>query len=373
MKIVLAPDKFKGSLSSFEVCRAMMQGIGQVSEKIKVVLFPMADGGDGFAPVLHYYLKTKEIVCQTVDPLFRPMEAKYQWNADTKSAIIETASASGLVLLSDEEKNPSISSTMGTGMMIRHAIDLGAKEIILGLGGTATNDAGIGILSALGFQFLDENDQLLPPIGNSLVSIRKIEAPAHLPEIKFRLACDVTNPLFGPQGAAFIYSPQKGADKNMVQQLDKGLENFAAVVAQQTHKDVSSLPGTGAAGGIAAGLMGFFPVQLEKGIDMLIEVSQIEKELTGTDLIFTGEGKIDMQTKEGKVAGSIGLLAKKNKIPCIALCGILDIDEKAVTDLGLTGAYAIGDKSMSMAESISNAAMLVAEKTKQLVSAVYSD
>ena len=209
MKIVIAPDKFKGSLTSFQVCDAIASGIKQASKSAETFHFPMADGGDGFAEVMKYYLKTETVACQTVDPLGRDIKASYQWNAKSRTAIIEMAVASGLALLSEAEKSPLKTSTLGTGLLIKHAIGKGAKTIILGLGGSATNDAGIGILSALGFQFRNRRDNVLYPSGGNLSAIQKVSLPTLIAHVRFIIACDVQNVLHGPRGAAFVYAPQK--------------------------------------------------------------------------------------------------------------------------------------------------------------------
>src|SRR5687768_13126018 len=243
MKIIIAPDKFKGSLTSFEVCKAISKGIKRADKSVKLFEFPMADGGDGFGAVMKHYLKTDTVYCDTIDPLGRNLAVFYEWNENEKTAIIEIAVASGLVLLKQEELNPMRTSTLGTGLIIKDAIAKGARKIILGLGGSATNDAGTGILSALGFQFADENDQLLQACGGNLVNMKKIIKPSFIPTIKFEIASDVQNILYGPQGAAYVYAAQKGADEEQVKTLDKGLQNLAAIIKKETGKDISSIPG----------------------------------------------------------------------------------------------------------------------------------
>ncbi len=368
MKIIVAPDKFKGSLTSFEVCKAISSGIKKANDKVDVLTFPMADGGDGFAAVMKYYLQTETIYCDTVDPLGRKISASYEWNAESKTAIIEMALASGLVLLNEEERNPLLTSAFGTGLLIKHAIDKGAVKIILGLGGSATNDAGTGILSALGFLFLDKDGLALNANGADLILIKKIIAPSSINDIKFQIASDVQNLLYGPKGAAYIYAPQKGADKEQVKLLDEGLKNFAAVIKDQRGKDVAIIPGSGAAGGIAAGLMVFYDTEIKKGIDMVIEAAKIDNELTGADLIITGEGKIDEQSNLGKVTGSISALAKKYSIPCIAVCGITDLDEKETTAMGFKKVIALKDQSISKEEAMKNAFYLLEEKATGILS-----
>jgi glycerate 2-kinase len=364
MKIIVAPDKFKGSLTSFEACKAISDGIKTANKKAEVIELPMADGGDGFASVLEYYLKTETVYCETVDPLGLPVRAGYQWDAKTKTAIIEMAVASGLVLLKEEERNPLLTSTFGTGLLIKHAVEKGAKKIILGLGGSATNDGGTGVLSALGFQLIDGSGTYINASGENLLAIRKINRPSSFPPIEFEIACDVQNVLYGRQGAAYIYAPQKGANIRQVELLDKGLKNLADIIKEQTGRDISAIPGTGAAGGIAAGLLAFFDVGMKKGTEMIIEAGQIEKRIPGADLVITGEGKIDDQSGEGKVVGRIAALAKKYGVPCIGFCGITDLDEQAIGKLGLKKIIALQDGTVSNKEAMNNAGGLLKEKAK---------
>ena len=355
MTVLIAPDKFKGSLNSFEVCEAIANGIRDYSKDIETILFPMADGGDGFADVLRHYLKTSTIECATVDPLLRPINANYLLDIARSVAIIETASASGLTLLKDAERNPLQTSTFGTGLMIQHAMQSGAKEIILGLGGTATNEAGTGILSALGFRFFDKDQHELKSNGQSLSLISSIELPASIPEIKFRLACDVTNPLYGKNGAAYTYAPQKGASPEDVEELDKGLAHFSELLSGITGKRIHEIPGTGAAGGIAAGLMSFFQVEILKGIELVIDASKLYNAIGHAGLVITGEGKMDDQTKAGKVAGTIAKMAAAYGVPCIAICGINELDQASANQLGLDAVYAISELAESPESSISRA------------------
>jgi glycerate 2-kinase len=362
MKIIIAPDKFKGSLTAFEVCRSVEAGIKSIDSSIEIISFPMADGGDGFASILQAYLHTETIFCKTVDPLYRPIDGTYQWNEKTKTAIIEMAVASGLVLLKDNERNPFLTSTYGTGLLIKDAINNGADKIILGIGGSATNDGGIGILEALGFKIMDGNDQPLKGMGESLNKITAIVPPI-LKDVRFEIACDVQNILYGLNGASFVYSPQKGADKEQVKILDDGLKNLAKVLLKETGKDIANIAGTGAAGGIAASLLCYFNTELKQGVDMVIEASGTHRLLDNVNLVITGEGKIDHQSLDGKVIGKIATLANEKNIPVIAFCGRLDLTENEIIGTGLEEAYVIGE-SLSVEESMKQAAKLLTEKTK---------
>lgn len=367
MKIIIAPDKFKGSLSTFEVCDAIKEGISRINSEIEAVSYPMADGGDGFAVVMKHYLGTTTVACETVDPLGRPITANYEWDEQNKTAIIEMALASGLVLLRKEERNPMATSTFGTGLMIAAAIKKGAARIILGLGGSATNDAGTGILSALGFRFLNERNEPVQASGKGLAEIRKIENPVRVPLVKFDIACDVQNTMYGKQGAAYIYAPQKGADPGQVIMLDNGLRNFAQVLTQQTGRDISGTPGTGAAGGIAAGLLSFFEVEMKKGIEMIVDASHIKNELDHAQLLITGEGRIDAQSRTGKVVGYLSSLAHSFDIPCSAICGEAALNEPDQESLGLRKIVSLADDTTSKEETMKKTKEFIVKKAGYLL------
>lgn len=367
MKIIIAPDKFKGSLTSFEVAKAVADGLRAVNGYLDIHSFPMADGGDGFAAVMSYYTGAQLRHSNAVDALGKPIEASWQWQPDTATAIIEVAAASGLVLLPETLRNPLHTSTYGTGMQAKAALEAGARNIILGLGGSATNDGGAGILSALGFQLLDAAGQLLPPTGQSLLSVRKIVPPENLPAASWILACDVDNPLTGPDGAAVIYAPQKGATTEQVMQLDAGLKNWAAVLKQQTGIDLEDQASLGAAGGIAAGLKAFFPVTILPGIEMVIKASGLQKVITGTDLLITGEGKLDNQTASGKVVGYIARLAKDRGIACHALCGQTELDEAGLAAMGIQKVVSLVGGDINATQAVEQAAALIKEKAGQLL------
>ncbi len=367
MKIIIAPDKFKGSLTSIEVCDAIKKGIFEADNSIESLSFPMADGGDGFAEVMKYYLHTETQFVRTVDPLGRNISASYEWNKKDFFAIIELASSSGLVILKKEERNPLVTSTVGTGLLIMHAINNGANKIILGIGGSATNDAGTGILSAMGFTILDEGNNILKPSGENLLLIKKIVPPDFLPPVKIEIACDVINPLYGPEGAAYIFSPQKGATPEQVKKLDNGLKRFSTIIEQQTGKNLSTIPGAGAAGGIAAGLMAYLNVTLTQGTELIINASSIKNFIDDVDFIITGEGKLDKQSFGGKTISAITSMAKEKNIPVAALCGKLELSEAEWRQLGLSFAVEINDASMNEEKSMRMASALVRDKAKSIV------
>ena len=369
MKILIAADKFKGSLSSEAACNCIAAGIRQVDASADVMEFPMADGGDGFATVLQYYLDTQTVTCQTFDPLMRPMDASYQWDTHSKTAIIELAASSGLLLLSKQERNPLLTSTFGTGLLIKHAIAKGAEKIVLGLGGSATNDAGIGILAALGFKLFDKAANVLTPNGESLQYIYSVISPAIMPDINFEITVDVQNVLSSKNGAAFVYAAQKGATVKDIFVLDKGLQNFARIVQSQTRKDIDGFSGAGAAGGVAAGLMAYFDVRVSSGAQLLIERSSIKAQLKDCDLIITGEGKLDAQSLCGKVVAHIAKLANQYHIPVIALCGSVDINQQQINELGLLSAVGLADDSISEETATNNAASLLKDLAAKVFSA----
>ena len=365
MNILIAPDKFKGSLTSFEVCKAIAEGIKAADKDIIVYHFPMADGGDGFGTVMQYYLHTTSINSISVNPLDKKIEVSFQWDDKTETAIIELASASGLVLLQNKERNPLKTSTYGTGLVIKEAVSMGAKKIILGLGGSATNDAGTGILEALGFCFEDSKGNRLKACGENLLLIEKIIPPPLIPDLKFEIACDVQNILYGPNGAAYVYAPQKGAEEAEVKLLDAGLKNISQVLTRITGKNIADIPGTGAAGGIAAGLMSFFDAKIKKGIDIVLEASNIKNKLAEADLIITGEGKIDAQSIQGKVVGEIALLAKNANIPVIAFCGLLETTPAELKELNFAFVESIVNEQIGLEEAMANGSWLLTENVRK--------
>lgn len=325
MNVLIAVDKFKGSLTTFEASSIIKSAILKVKPNYNVIAFPMADGGDGFSKVLKYYLKTKTVTLNTVDPLHRKIKGHYEWDGERKTAIIELAVASGIVLLKKHELDPLKTSTFGTGLLIKHAIKKGAKNIILGLGGSATNDGGMGIACALGYLFKDASGNELKPCGASLSLIKTIQAPSNPIKVAFTIACDVINPLYGKNGAAYVYAPQKGANAHQVKMLDDGLRNLAKVILKETGVKVATMPGVGAAGGVSAFLIAYQKVEMMNGIDLILKYSKINKSLKKSNLIITGEGKIDNQSLCGKVVGSIVKLAKAHKSKVLLVAGMSEL------------------------------------------------
>ena len=362
MYIVIAPDKFKGSLSSFDVCDAIESGVKIALPNARIEKFPMADGGDGFASVIKYYTNSSTIHCATQNAIGRAINANYEWDEVNCTAIIELASASGLAQLFPQELDALNASTYGSGIMINDAIRRGAKKIILGLGGSATTDAGTGILSALGFIFLDADDNAIKPCGGNLHNIAEIIPPNHLAAVKFSVACDVDNPLFGAEGAAYTYAAQKGASIPEVEWLDEGLRHIASVFRKYKHADIAHVAGSGAAGGVAAGLMAFFPVKIMSGIQMVAEASGIKQALPTADVLITGEGKMDRQTLQGKVVQHLAALAHQHQVSTIAVCGVADDKELMQHALNLKAIVTLVSADVSKEEAMENGYALLKEK-----------
>lgn len=361
MKILLAPDKFKGSLSADEVCSAISNGLNNPEYAFEIIRHPMADGGDGSLAILNNYLDLKKQHVQTTDPLGRKISTQYF--TSPSAAFIEVASASGLVLLKEEERNPLKTSTLGTGTIIVDAISKGYREIYLFLGGSATNDAGIGIASALGCQFLDEQEKVLAPIGKNLSLIKYIKSTHSFDfeKIKMTLLCDVNNPLFGLSGAAHVYAPQKGATKEQVAYLDNGLKNFSNILQQQTGIEVSHIPGSGAAGGIGASLIALFGAQLEKGFEALSRLTGLEKQIQLVDWVVSGEGKLDKQSLQGKVISGIAGLCEKYDKPLVLFVGKNDLSTKDIKHLNAKHIFSISEKAKGIEDAMLNAATYLEE------------
>lgn len=342
MHILIAPDKFKGTLTAMDVCKAIENGILEANPSATCVLHPLADGGDGSIDILKSCLDIKEIKVNTFDPLGKGIQASYFVSKDT--AFIELASASGYALLSPEERNPLYTSTFGTGILFRDALQKGYKKIYVFLGGSATNDAAIGIAAACGYRFLDKIGQELKPIGENLIKIISIDNSKLIPQlenVEIDVLCDVSNPLYGLNGAAYVYGPQKGATPAMVVALDNGLKNFAKVVNSNFNIDLQTIIGGGAAGGCAAGMVGLFNARLQKGTDTIFALTDFENEVKSADVIITGEGRLDQQTLQGKVIHGVSLLAKKHKKPLFVIVGQNTLTKQESTSLHANGIYSI--------------------------------
>jgi glycerate kinase len=327
VKVLVCPDKFKGSLTAREVCLAVERGIKKTCDECSIEKVPLADGGEGTFDFLVNHFNAKIIHTEVNDPLFRKIVSAYGISDDGYTAFIEMAKASGLQLVENARQNPLHTTSIGTGELILDAINNGVKKIILGIGGSATNDAGIGMANALGFQFYDQEGKLLPPIGKSLSQISSIKKTALtdiLNEIEFTVLSDVKNPLFGKEGAAYVYGPQKGASDADVKILDNGLKHFSSIVKSTLNKN-AEFPGAGAAGGLGAGAKIFLNAEIKPGISFIVNLSGLEQKIKDSDLIITGEGKVDEQTFYGKVVGEVSRIASRHDKRLIIICGKSEI------------------------------------------------
>ena len=371
MNILVAPDSFKDSLSASEASRIISEAISAVIPSASIRQIPISDGGEGLLEALLTPLQGTLVSVSVKDPLHRTIEASYGLVDQGKTAIIEMATASGLELLSIEERNPLITSTYGTGELIKNALDKGCTKIIIGLGGSATNDGGIGMIKALGGLFLDKYNQEIPDGGGALSTLHSIDLSGldkRLQQVAIVCACDVDNPLTGPSGASYVYAKQKGASDNMLAVLDSNLSNYATVIKATLNKDLEHISGTGAAGGTAMGLLAFLDATLTPGIALITELLHLEKHIKEAQLVVTGEGKIDIQTLHGKTIMGIASLAKKHSIPVLVFTGSIGHGISEIYDQGVTAIFSIVSEPMSLETAIKNAA----EYLKTSVTNVFS-
>ncbi|URZ15064.1 glycerate kinase family protein [Clostridium felsineum] len=322
--VVLAPDSFKESMTAKEVCSAMEKGIKRVNDKVNCISVPMADGGEGTMQSLVDATGGKIYSIEAVGPLLNKVQAQYGILGNGEVGVIEMASASGIHLVPLDKRNPLVTTTYGTGELIKACLDKGVKKILIGIGGSATNDGGAGAIKALGAKFLDEKGEDIGLGGGNLDKLSKIDLSqldSRLNKVEIEVACDVSNPLCGENGASNIFGPQKGATKEIIEVLDKNLEHYAKIIKKQLNKDVMDVSGAGAAGGLGAGLVAFVDGKLKPGIELVIKYSLLEEKLKNCDFVLTGEGSIDYQTKFGKTPIGVAKLAKKYNKPVIALAG----------------------------------------------------
>ncbi|EPR73221.1 Glycerate kinase [Winogradskyella psychrotolerans RS-3] len=367
MKIILAPDKYKGSLTGLEFCN-IIAPILTTSLKAKVIIVPLADGGDGTIEVVNYYLKGEIIHVNVTNPIFKTVEATFLYAKASKIAFIEMAEASGMKLLQPKDQNCMHTTTFGTGELILKAIDKGAQHIILGIGGSATNDCGIGMANALGYRFLDQENNEVKPIGSALITICKIDdtlVDKRLKSIKFQIACDVTNPLYGPNGAAHIYANQKGATEADINYLDTGLRNFSKVLDQHFNLTTQNIEGAGAAGGMGAGAIAFLNGELLPGINLIKQIADFDTKIKNADWIITGEGKLDHQTLSGKTLSGVLTSAKENHIKVAAFCGSIDVTPAELNEMGIAYSDAIITKAKNLEDALSNTTIYLKQITNE--------
>jgi len=347
MKVLVAIDSFKGSLSSLEAGNAVKSGIEKLG--CEVLVKPIADGGEGSVEALADALKARFMDVIVANPLGEKTPARYALKGEL--GILEMASASGLPLIEKSRRNPLKTSTYGFGEMIAHAIAHGARKFIIGIGGSATNDAGMGMLRALGFKFKDANGTELAGAGEDLIKLATIDCASvlpHLKECEFLIACDVDNPLFGENGAAYIYAPQKGADAAMVKQLDAGLINFASVVSKHLGRELWNSPGAGAAGGLGFGFVSFLNATLKPGIDIITEEIGLDRDMQGTELVITGEGRLDFQSSMGKTPCGVAKIAASYGVPVIALAGGISPCAGGCNERGIGAFFCTLNEPMSL-------------------------
>jgi len=370
MKIVVAPDSFKGSLTAVEVSDAIEQGIREIFPEAEIVKIPMADGGDGTVQCLVNATGGEILREKVTGPLGDEILASYGILGDKRTAVIEMAEASGLTLVPENKRNPLITTTYGTGQLIKTALDQGCRKMIIGIGGSATNDGGAGMVQALGVKLLDREGKEIGFGGGELKKIFQIDTKYldnRLPETKVLIASDVSNPLCGPKGAARIYGPQKGATPEIIEELDRSLAHFAEIIKRDLHKNVKDIPGAGAAGGLGASLMAFLDAELRPGIEIIIEIVKLEQTIKDADLVITGEGKIDSQTIYGKAPIGVAKIAKKYNVPVIAVAAIISDDADIVHQHGIDNLIKVSEPPMSLTEPKSKKVELVKRSVKQFL------
>ena len=370
MRIVVAPDSFKESLSANEVALSIEKGIHKVFPEAEVTLIPMADGGEGTVQSLVDATGGKVVTLTVKDPLMRDIEGFLGILGDKETAVIEMAAASGLDLLKEQEKDPWVTTTYGTGQLIKKALDSGSKKIIIGIGGSATNDGGAGMAEALGVKLLDSQGNQIIRGGGGLKELMAIDSSGLDPGIsraQILVACDVNNPLVGENGASQVYGPQKGADKKKVGALDENLKHFASIIKRDLDKDILEVPGSGAAGGLGGGLMAFLDAQLKPGFEIIKEIVDLEQKMKGADLVITGEGRIDFQTQFGKTPFGVAQVAGKFGIPVIALAGTLGDGHQVLYEQGIDVMFSILDRPMDLTEAKTEAPLLLKNTAERIM------
>jgi glycerate 2-kinase len=355
MKFVLAPDSFKESMTAKKAALAMERGVKKVFPDAECVIVPMADGGEGTVESLVSMSDGKTVSMEVFGPLAEKVTASYGLIADGQTAVIEMASASGIELLKPEERDPLLTTSYGTGQLIKHALDQGVGRILIGIGGSATNDGGVGMLQALGVSFKNENGEELGFGGGALEHLRTIDIAGldpRITDVQIDVACDVTNPLVGDHGASAIFGPQKGATPEVVAVLDRNLTHYAEVIKSDLGKDIAWMDGAGAAGGLGAGLLAFLHAHLKRGVDLVVEYTGLEEFVKDADYVFTGEGSIDGQTLFGKTPFGVASVAKKYSVPVIAYAGRIGDDVDALYDNGFTAIVGILKGACSLKDAL---------------------
>lgn len=370
MRVVVAPDSFKGSLTAAAAAAALAAGVTDAVPGAQVVSLPLADGGEGTATVLVQatggHLEERTVT----GPLGEPVRAAFGVLGDGETAVIEMAAAAGLTLVPPARRDPLATTTRGVGELVRAALDLGCRKLIVGLGGSATTDGGAGLAVALGYRLLDAAGAPISPTGGGLAQLHRIEAAGvdpRLAQADVRVACDVDNPLYGPRGAAVVYGPQKGATPAAVDALDRGLRRLADVVRRDLGPDVAAVPGAGAAGGLGFGLLAFARGRLQPGIDLVLDTVDFAAALAGADLVLTGEGRIDAQTAAGKVPLGVARRAARQGVPVVVIAGGLGPGWEELLSHGVHAAFSLVPGPVSLAEAITEAAAHLHRTASQVV------
>ncbi|WP_129543746.1 glycerate kinase [Serratia sp. 1D1416] len=372
-KVVIAPDSFKESLSALEVADAIERGFSQIFPQVQYVKLPMADGGEGTVESMVAATGGEIIELEVTGPLGRPVRAFYGLLGDGETAVIEMAAASGLHLAPSGQRDPRITTSYGTGELMLAALAHGVKAIVLGIGGSATNDGGAGMMQALGARLLDAQRQPLSPGGAALAQLAHIDLAGldpRLRQLSITAACDVDNPLCGEQGASAVFGPQKGATPQMVAQLDAALRHYGELMEQVTGREIVRQPGAGAAGGMGAALLGMLDARLRPGIEIVIETLRLEEAVRGADLVITGEGRLDSQSIHGKTPIGVARVAKRHGLPVIGIAGSLAPDYQVVHLHGIDAAFSVLDRIVTLEEALAGAARNL-EVTARNVAAVW--
>jgi glycerate kinase len=373
MKVVIAPDSFKGSLTSVQAANAIASAVKKVFPQSECLSIPLADGGEGTIDAVLAVLGGKKIYKQVHDPLGRLIDAPFGWIEDQRIAVVETAVASGLPLLTREELNPLLASTFGTGELVKYALDFEPEHLIIGIGGSATVDAGIGFFQALGIQFYDKQGQITDGNGEALQYIEEIDTSgldSRLQKMRITVMSDVTNPLLGETGAIAVFGKQKGVKVEEFSQYDRWMANFADAVQKCLGEDEREMSGSGAAGGLGFALRSFLDVDMKGGFSLIAEFSDLEKKIKGASLVLTGEGRIDASSLFGKVPVGIGNMAKRYGVPCAAFAGGIEGDLFILEEEGILLTSPIVDGPMRLEEAIKNAEDLLEKSTFRLMKAM---
>ncbi|MBN2020666.1 MAG: glycerate kinase [Sedimentisphaerales bacterium] len=367
MKIVVAMDSFKSCLSATDACKIIKDALQSIYPDFEVISIPMADGGEGTAQAMMAARGGKWLERQVTGPLPEmQVKAGFAFFPDTKTALVEMSKASGLELLTPKQANPLKTTTFGTGQLIRGAADYGADRILLAVGGSATVDGGVGAAQALGWKFLDSEGEQIGLGGGQLEHIAKIIRPDGLDLPELEVLCDVNNPLIGPNGAARVFGPQKGAAPEMVEQLDAGLKHLAEVVKQQLGKQIAQIPGGGAAGGLSAGAFAFMDARLVSGIETIIRETGLTEEIKDADWVITGEGRFDSQSLRGKVVSGVAKAARQDRAKVVVIAGRVALPEQEWRDFGITEAIGLSNETTNLADAIANVRSLLAKAVKNL-------